>query len=241
MIREFKKSNPYTFVFTIVIFVTLLLGVMLSLSVFIVTGFDEKLFSSDLCFTNDCMKSTISKYSESLSIINGTLTLIISLSTLGGIFIALFSYINSVKTSALGNHIAHLKIFQDYINEELKKRERISPSSIDSLYWYNLIFTNSREGNVSVSNKYIEEIKKINSSIEISNLKSTNASNGSFRFVEHQHLIINTLCNLGITMHTQPRIQFKEAEDQVIDLIQCINESFCFTPTLPTILTRIYL
>ncbi|HHH1072599.1 TPA: retron Ec48 family effector membrane protein, partial [Yersinia enterocolitica] len=142
---------------------------------------------------------------------------IILLSTLGSIFIALFSYINSVKTSALGNHMAHLKIFQDYINEELKKRDKISPSSIDSLYWYNLIFTNSQEGNVSVSNKYIE---KINSSIEISNLKSTNASNGSFRFVEHQHLMINTLCNLGITLHTQPRIQFKEAEDQVIDLIQ---------------------
>ncbi|EKN3331270.1 retron Ec48 family effector membrane protein, partial [Yersinia enterocolitica] len=215
MIREFKKNNPYTFVFTIVIFVILLLGIILSLSVFIATGFDEKLFSSDLCLTNDCMKNTIYKYSESLSIINGILTLIILLSTLGSIFIALFSYINSVKTSALGNHMAHLKIFQDYINEELKKRDKISPSSIDSLYWYNLIFTNSQEGNVSVSNKYIE---KINSSIEISNLKSTNASNGSFRFVEHQHLMINTLCNLGITLHTQPRIQFKEAEDQVIDL-----------------------
>ncbi|MEZ0535001.1 retron Ec48 family effector membrane protein, partial [Enterobacter sp. KB-221C9] len=120
------------------------LGAVFFVISFISTGIQERFFERDFCFHNTCILNFTNGYSQSLLILQATFILLGLVASIGGIVVALLGYTNSVSVSALGNHISHFKIFQEYLSYEINKRDRLSSSSFDIFKWYNIIFNKSR-------------------------------------------------------------------------------------------------
>ncbi|SDV09759.1 hypothetical protein SAMN05216558_3125 [Pseudomonas vancouverensis] len=215
------------------------MGVLLSAMTLIVTGVDG-VFARPLCFNNGCIKRFLELFDQSFLILTATLNLLVGLATIGGILVALMSFLNSANATALSNHISHFAIFQNYLAVEVSKRNRISPTSVDTFVWYNLIFSNSRDGKTSISDEYCSVIAALNDEILFSNEQARTAIQGSFRYMPHQKRIIDALGRLGVALSHQPRNEFYEIEDQVFALISSLNKSFCFSNKVPELLKRQY-
>ncbi|WP_411991546.1 retron Ec48 family effector membrane protein [Agarivorans sp. DSG3-1] len=193
------------------------------------------------CFDNNCLKNTYSNFEYSIKLLVHTFSVSSSLITVGGIYVALLSYVNSVQSNNLNNHISHFKIFSDYVMLELEKHNRLALSSFDIFKWYNLIFSKSRTGSMNVSDKYISEIKRVNEEIIFSNEQSRQAKNGSFRYKNHQERMIQAFDNLGIAIGFHPRNDFYDIEGQLIELISVINKSFCTESSVGNLNKREYI
>jgi hypothetical protein len=218
-----------------------LIGFCLSILIGVVSIMDNGLFRLPLCFNNECVGYLLNHIKNATNIANSTLGILVSVTTIGGIFVALLSYLNSSNTSALSNHIAHFSIFHGYLNSEVGNLSMVSPSSVDILSLYNFIFSESRRGKTEVSQMYIDFVKDLNNEINASNSKAQMAEGGSFRYKEHQRRIISILNDSGITMTYLPRNDFFEAEGQVFSLIEKVNQSFCYTNSVPALVKRLYI
>lgn len=216
-------------------------GIFFALLVFVVTGVSEGYFSLELCFSSRCVEGVIAKYKSSILIMNSTLDLLIGAATIGGIVVALMSYLNNAGTSALSNHIANFSIFQNYISNEILRRDRISSASIDILHWYNAIFYNSRRGVMTIAPGYIGLVAQLNDEIKLSNSQAATGVDGGFRYKPHQERLIKILKRFGIQLLYLPRNDFYEVEAQIFSLISCVNDSFCFSDNVPLLLKREYI
>lgn len=239
-ISQIWKDYPYLNVLVSGLLIVTALGVVLSCLVFFLTGFAGGEFSSALCFSNECVKRFFDAFDQSFLILAKTLELLVGLATIGGIVVALMSYLNSASATALSNHISHFTIFQNYVASEILKRNRISPSSVDTFVWYNLIFSNSRTGKTSISEGYCQIIVTLNEVLSFSNEQARTAAQGSFRYMPHQQRMIDALLLLGITLTHQPRNEFYEVEDQILSLISSLNKSFCYSDKVPVLSKREY-
>jgi len=164
----------------------------------------------------------------------------VGIATIGGIFVALSSYLTTAGATAFGNHIAHLAVFQSYLSTEVAKRHRISAASLDAFYWYSLIFPDAGLGRLSVSSKYELIVASLRDVIELSNRQAATAREGSFRYVPHQDRVVVALRSFGIKVERQPRVAFFEIEDEVFSLIRAVNFAFCGTSSKCNLPNRIY-
>lgn len=221
--------------------VVFILGITLILVSLISTGQENSTFSKKLCFTNSCLKYTYNIFSETIKLSQAFTSLLTSIATIGGIVVAVFTYINSVKTNALNNHISHFQIFSNCIISECQKRDMLSISSIDIFHWYNSIFKRSRDGIMTVSNEYRRIIKDLNTTICVSNERCQKASKESFRYKVHQSEMIETLKTFKISLEMHPRNEFYEIEGQVLGLIQTVNNAFAANSNLEEIADRAYI
>ncbi|MCF7535573.1 retron Ec48 family effector membrane protein [Pseudomonas petrae] len=238
-LSEIWRSYPYLNFLTVGLLLVAALGVLSSAAILVTTGIGGE-FGRPLCFDNACIKKFIELYDQSFLILTATLNLLVGVATIGGIIVALMSFLNSANATALTNHISHFSIFQSYVTLEISKRNRISATSVDTFVWYNLIFSNSRTGKISISNEYCSIISALNNEISLSNEQARTAVQGSFRYMPHQRRIIDALACLGIALTHQPRNEFYEIEDQVFALISSLNKSFCYSDKVPSLLKRHY-
>lgn len=217
------------------------LGLLIFVALYIGTTWKSHVFSLPLCMTDECFGRWVDLYKNSLAMLKLTIDVIVALATAGGILVALQTYLSGLRNSALSNHIAHFSIFSNYINGELSKRPRISPESVDVMTWYNLIFTKSRSGDVAISQDYLNFISDLNAEICMSNDQAAHAKSGSFRYKPHQERLKKILWRIGIDIAYQPRNDFFEAEGYVFDLIGCVNNSFCYSASIPRLESRCYI
>lgn len=148
--------------------------------------------------------------------LQATLSLTITAFTVIGIYFAVLNYISTAKTSAISNHLLNLGTFKDYINDELDRKGRVSKQSIDTFRWYNLIFPDSKNGQLNPGEKYRKILFDIEKCIIQSNEEYANSKTPSFAYKPHQERIINALRNTGITIEFMPRNDFHESEKQII-------------------------
>jgi len=233
-----SKELKYLVIFLSVIAI---IGFGLSAAIGFVSAKELGLFEMPLCFNNDCVEYFIKQTRSPINIASSTLGVLVSVATIGGIIVALLSYLNSSHTSALSNHIAHFSIFHGYLNSEIGNLNMVSPTSVDILSFYNFIFNKSRSGKTDVSENYIEFVHSLNSEITTSNGKAQEEINGSFRYKDHQRRVIEILKSAGITMTYLPRNDFYEAEGQVLSLIERVNQSFCYSDYVPALTRRVYI
>ncbi|MFD3245410.1 retron Ec48 family effector membrane protein [Rahnella aquatilis] len=222
------------------LYATFIIGILTFGASAILTGTQEGYFKRDFCFNNTCLENAAAGFSQSILIMQAMFILLGIIASVGGIIVALMGYINSVSVSALGNHISHFKIFQEYLSYEINKRDRLSPSSFDIFKWYNIIFNKSRSGSTSVSEEYCTLVLKLNELISKSNTACTKANKGSFSYVSHQINMVSTLAEFGIVQPRLPRNDFYEVEDQIIGLIANINREFCYSTSVPELINRDY-
>lgn len=201
----------------------------------------HSMLSQRICMNNDCVQAWIECVSNALAIGKATSELLVAWATVGGIVIALLTYLTNEKNSALTNHISHYTTFQSYVINEIEKRNRISRASVDISLWYNLIFTNSRNGDMQISKNYLKIISEINSCIKESNQQAQTATDGAFRYKPHQERIKAALCKFGIDLTFQPKNDFYEIEGQMFSLITAVNKSFCHPTTLNNLESRHYI
>ncbi|MCK6254938.1 retron Ec48 family effector membrane protein, partial [Pseudomonas fragi] len=100
------------------------IGFSLFLVVFVVIFFADQLYLLPICFSNKCFINSYENYSSAFNIAKSTLDLIVLTATVGAIFVALLSYLSTLKSSCFTNHISHLTLFQDFFTEEVRKRGR---------------------------------------------------------------------------------------------------------------------
>lgn len=236
---EIWRDYPYLNYLVAGLFLVAAIGVLLSAITLVITGIGGD-FARPLCFNNGCVKKFLEVYDQSFLILVATLNLLVGVATIGGIIVALMNFLNSANATALSNHISHFSIFQNYVALEISKRNRISPSSVDTFVWYNLIFSNSRNGKTSISDEYCVVIAALNDQILFSNEQARTALQGSFRYMPHQKRIIDALGCMGVALSHQPRNEFYEVEDQIFALISSLNKSFCFSDKVPELLKRQY-
>jgi hypothetical protein len=195
----------------------------------------------ELCFSNACVAFWIKNNGAALSVLALTGSAIIGVVTIGGIVVALFNYKNSVHSSAITNHLSHLTIFMDYVRAETSRRSRLSPSEVEPLKWYNLIYKQSLAGRFTTSVEYVSFLTKICNLIESSNKKYCSANKDSrYSYKNNQTEMISILFEAGIYLERLPRINFNEVEVQVLNLIESVNKSFCKNELLPSFPERLY-
>ncbi|WP_210444314.1 retron Ec48 family effector membrane protein [Vibrio crassostreae] len=229
-------------IFRIIHVVVILFGfvALISISSVIITGTNEGYFSLELCFDNSCIKRASGFYSSIIGFFTSSVQILAAIATALGIVVAALTFKNTSQTNALNSHISHFKIFSDYLALELNKREKIKSSSINTFDWYNLIFTDSILGSVSVSEDYIDVLKKINSEIKTTNDNATRASQGPFRHHEHQQRMRKVFLRLGIQIEHYPKNDYWLIENEIISLIDTINQAFCQKPRVGILHNRDY-
>lgn len=223
-----------------VIAATITLGLTLAFVVMISTISKMGMIDLSLCFTNSCISYYIKETDQAFAIAKATFDLGVAIATIGGIFVALFSYFNTAANSALTNHIEHLKAFREYLEAEIKKRERLTLSRIDTLYLYNIIFQHSRSGRTTVSDEYSNFITKLNDIIQESNKKCQQGSLEGFRYKDHQRKVKEHLVTAGISVEYAPRNDYFEMEGQLFSLLHRLSQSFCTPGEIPSIVERQY-
>lgn len=187
----------------------------------------ERAWVQDFCLASACIEYTATFFSGSIQIVAFFSKLAVWIATVGGIVVALLNYINSTSATAFGNHVSHSKIFYDYLSAEIVKRERIRPVNVDIYRMYALAFNSSRLGVMRVSDEYRACIEEISDVISASNTRMSAGSIQGFQFKDHQHRLIAALRKVGVSLTTQPRVDFFEVEEEVFGLLDAINHVFC--------------
>ena len=236
----FKRQQPSLVILGSVIIFTLLIGLFFSGTVLISTIINEELYKQPFCFKNGCVSDFIKDTETVFTSAKATFDLGVAIATIGGIFVALLSYLSSSANSALTNHIEHLKIFSDYLDGEIKKRDRLSHPLIDTLFLYSFIFRQSRSGKTEVSSEYEKFISDLNKIIDESNQRCVVGTPGGFSYKNHQRRIRDHLHSIGITVNTAPRNDYFEMEAQLFSLINRISQSFCSSSNLAPIAKQTY-
>lgn len=206
----------------------------------IITGYNEKYFSLELCFSDRCLKNANAFYSSIIGLFLASMQILASIATALGIVVAALTLKNTSETNALNSHISHFKIFSDYLILELNKRDAIKISSINTFDWYNLIFNESISGSVIVSKCYISALQTISNEIITTNNNATKASRGPFRHHEHQQRMKKAFLTLGIEIEHYPKNDYWLIENEIITLIDAINQAFCQKPRVPPLESRLY-
>lgn len=230
-----ESKQPAMMALVLVISIIFLVGFGLSLFVLVQTSSQEQLFTQKLCFTKVCVDYYFTKVDTAFLIAKSTLEICVSVATVGGIFVALLSYFNTSGNAALTNHIEHLKVFSEYLESEVKKRDRLSSNLIDTLLLYGVIFNQSRSGKTSVSVEYLEFIVDLNKIISESNRRCASNTARGFSYVAHQKAVRDHLAKAGITVYLAPRNDYFEMESQLFSLLHRVSQSFCAPGILPHI------
>lgn len=240
-IRDYVKSLPVGVKWLgYALLAIFLSGMILAALIFFLTIICAQMYTRPWCWSNDCIKSFFGETDQSFLIAKSTIDLCVAAATVGGIFVALLSYITSSKNGALTNHIEHLKVFCDYLASEINKRDRLTPELIDSLVLYEFIFDQSRSGRTTVSKSFIEFVKTTNTIIEESNSKCQKGVVGGFSYNEHQKKMKQHFAEAGVTLYMAPRNDYFETEGQLFSLLDRISQSFCAPNTVPKLTLRSY-
>jgi hypothetical protein len=177
-----------------------------------------------------------------LDVVEYLIKILLSGVTVFSIYQALKNYISTTNAAIVNIHLTNLNTFKDYLQSEAHDNKAINIKKIDFLKWYNLLYPDSRNGQLNLSEKYQLKIDEINRIIENSNDYSLGkkANNALFDHNKHQRVLINALKTVGITLGFAPRNNFKEGEEAIFGLINKVNKEFCGPNGAPLIKPRKY-
>jgi hypothetical protein len=235
----FNRQRPFVFLVASIGLV-IFLGLTLAAFIFVFSFNAEGFYGRAVCLTNECVKEFLGSTDQAFSVVKSTLDFAVAIATIGGIFVALQSYFNTSENAALANHIEHLKVFGEYLENEVKKRDRLSNESFDTLLLYSKIFPDSRKGRAIVSGEFRAFICKLNELIEETNERCVIGTPGGFSYKDHQRRLSEHLAECGIVVYLAPRKDYFEMEIQLLSLLQRVCQSFCPADSLPELVKPAY-
>lgn len=223
-----------------IIIVTLFLGVLLSLVVATSTIISLGLYTSSLCFTNQCVNTFIDNIDASILILEFTFSFLILIVTAGGVGIALSHYLVDSASKALENHLSNFSVFSEYLHKEISKTDSISFQSINIFSFYNLIFSRSKEGDMSVSGKYRGLIASLNQELRTANELARNPVGGGFHVNKHQDRMNPIFKSLHFDVGRYNKADYFAVETAVLHIVDIVNQSFCYDSDLEELEKRCY-
>lgn len=220
------KKNLNTFLLIIFIVAGLVLFLFLCSASTIVY---QDLRHKDLCFSSECYTFAFKKIEPATQILLAGGWFLTLFGTLGGALIALTSYLTGIKHNAFNNHLSHIRLFSDFVNAELMKHSGISKNKIDVFHWYDLIFPNSSDGNMSISQDYHNQINDIKQEIVTSN--NIVAEKANIYMVDHQKRMLPKLEGVfGIKFDILPKNDYIRIEEEIFIFIDKVNKTFTKNP-----------
>jgi len=235
------RNHPRSLVCLGMVLVSVLaIGLGLAIIIAIATINEKELYRHAICFNGECVKLLAAAIEPALGTAKATLDFGVAIATMGGIFVALLSYFSSASNAALTNHIEHLKVFTEYIEAELQKRDRLARSHFDTLFLYGKIFNQSRSGKTTVSDEYRSFLVELNTIINESNERCSVGTPGGFSYKDHQRRVRDHMIQIGVTVYTAPRNDYFEMENQLFSLLHRLSQSFCSSGVLPDVSPQTY-
>ena len=199
------------------------------LCIFIHIYIKENFYLMSICISSECIGSFFNKFKLVIDTFDYLIKVLLTLVTIFSFYYALKNYISSTTAAKTTIHLTNLNTFKDYLVSESQSMKVLNIKKIDTLKWYNLIYPNSRAGELDISVNYKKIIEDINLLIGESNRCFSGESQEVifFDYKNHQTKMIKELKKIGIELARSPRNNLKEAEKSVFDIINKINKEFC--------------
>ena len=134
-----------------------------------------------------------------------------------GSYLALKSYLTAAEVGAFGNRIAHIGLFERFVQVELGRKRRLHTSSVDVYSLYRLMYQGGSLNASEASPQFVGAISNIYKVIEKSSASYKDSS--EFKFENHRRNMIAAISEVHIRMDRLPRIDFLEVEDEVVEFI----------------------
>lgn len=207
--------------------IALTIGIAISIAILIISLNENKAFSQQFCLKPQCIDNFLTYSEHARQTFNYIASSSVAALTAIGIYFAIMNYIGNARTNAISNHLSNLRTFNDFINQEISNDDRIKSGSIDVFKWYNLIFPQSKSGNLNLGEEYKKLISEIDKEIKSSNKLCTSGESPSFEYKPHQEKMREALQKIGITIELMPRNDFKDSEKSLYKIIDKTNKEFC--------------
>tara|TARA_R110001632_G_scaffold41641_1_gene104809 strand:+ start:38190 stop:38888 length:699 start_codon:yes stop_codon:yes gene_type:complete len=191
-------------------------------------------YNLDLCITYNCLSYFFSAFDGVVEIIEFYVVNLFYLISMVSLYVATQHYIKSNISTNMATHISNANTFKSHIEEDVLRSNIVGLSAIDSYKWYNIVYPESRNGFLLVSENYKDKIKIISKIIEESN------KDNKLDYKNHQSKMIPALKQIGIEVGRSPRNNFNETEQYVLKLIKKINKEFCFVDNQVSIVEAKY-
>ena len=169
---------------------------------------------------------------------------------LAGLFagiVGLNTYNLAISNSVMNNHISNFKLFCDFVDREIEKRNLIDCESIDYFIIYSKVFPKSKQGIFDCFSEYNKSILNVNNVIKNSNSSYLNSSgkvcvkSKPFNYAYHQYEMKESLIEVGVNVSINHRNVFYEVETQVLELLDVISKAFVDRNSYTLIEERKYL
>lgn len=198
------------------------------------------------CLTSSCVDVVAIHFKKTIELYKSLLYMVVPLAGLFAGILGLNTYNLTVKNSIMNNHISNFKLFCEFIDRELKKKDLIDSDSIDYYILYSKLYPKSRQGLFECFRLYNDNIKNINNVIDASSRhyvasKSTSVKSMEFKHTRHQYDIKEFFEIIGINVSVNHRNTFNEVETQVLEFIDIVSKAFVENPILTKVNERKYI
>jgi len=218
-----KISSTDKFIIAVVVICLILVGILCFS--FFRTIYGLNLNKLDFCLQSKCIDFFATKITGVVALAQFFGWLVTLIAALGGAIIALRTYVTGIGNSNITNHIAHFSMFRDFVNSEINKRKKISPDTIDIHMWYNVIFPESKSGNLMYSQIYLDHLNEIKGVVEDANFHISTLT-GKYKYQTHQRKMIECLSNVGVSINNGPKNVFIDMEYEAFSLMDSVNNTF---------------
>lgn len=244
-VKAWVFKNLFLLMPTIIfVFICLLLG----LSVVYQFICDENL-EFGFCLTESCLKVVLDNFNVTLSLFDWSLKALAVWFAVATLFIGLKTYELSVKNSEssdnnskINNHINNFNMFCSFIDSNFKGRPILKSNRIDVFCLYNIIFPDSKSGQLSNFSIYSDLVLNVRGQlIESSKVykKSCRKESKPFCYMNHQDEIIQKFNKLGVKLEKLHKNDFYFIEDELIELFDIITKTFTSLPNNKYLLSSI--
>jgi hypothetical protein len=199
------------------------------------------------CLTSSCVDVVACHFKKTIELYKSLLYMVIPLAGLFAGLLGLNTYTLTVKNSIMNNHISNFKLFCEFVDRELKKKDLINIDSIDYYILYSKIYPESRKGLFECFDIYNKNIENINNVIDassrhyVASKKNTSVKSMQFNHTRHQYDIKECFEIIGINVSTNHRNTFNEVETQVLEFIDIVSKAFVENPILTKVNERKYI
>ncbi|WP_394165563.1 retron Ec48 family effector membrane protein [Photobacterium piscicola] len=199
------------------------------------------------CLTSSCVDVVAIHFKKTIELYKSLLYMVVPLAGLFAGILGLNTYNLTVKNSIMNNHISNFKLFCEFIDRELKKKDLISSDSIDQYALYSKIYPKSRQGFFECFTDYNSNIESINNVIDassrhyVASKSNTSVKNMQFNHTRHQYDIKECFEIIGINVSSNHRNTFNEVETQVLEFIDIVSKAFVEKPILTKVNERKYI
>lgn len=180
------------------------------------------------CFQPGCFEFAYRKYMEAVQIVISTGVVVAYLAALGGSYLAMKTYLDSVSRDADNRHLTNFKLFKSGVVGFDVPGFDLSTLNVNAFYYF--IFPRSKEGRCTVSADYLSFISSVIEKVQLSN--STYGSGTAWDKSEHCRFMIALFGKIGLEIEEPSDDLILMLEPRVFAFLDLVSSRVLDVPTL---------